>query len=62
MTSLPVEVWVPITEQKPKQTVIDNRPKPMSSPIINPTYTGPMKFTYGAPLLGWRTSSSKKAC
>ena len=45
MTSKPVEVSVSNTEvstlveQKSKQTDIDNRPEPVSSPINNPAYT-----------------------
>jgi hypothetical protein len=29
-----------LVEQKSKQTAIDDRPEPMSSPINNPAYTG----------------------
>ena len=47
MTSKPVEVWDLITdlhymvEQKSKQTAIDNRPKPMSSPINTIEFSSP---------------------
>ena len=56
MTSKPVEVQVPITEQrlverKSKQMAIDDRPVPMSSPINNPAKFRPLVLKFISVLL-----------